>query len=264
MLNEKTKEYNECEIRISKIDIKLDNLLNVLSENYNMTYEKACNYKLESDIDTTRSKVNSLKRKIKELGPVNIGSNEIYDQMKTRYEFLLKQREDLVEAENMLLEVIEEMDKVMAEEFVKTFEAIRENFKITFKELFKGGEADLKLTDPNDVLNTGIDIIAYPPGKRLGKTVFLSGGEKTFTAISILFAIIKTKQIPFCIFDEVEAALDEANVVSFGKYVQGLKENTQFIIITHKKKTMEYADTLYGVTMQESGVSKLVSVKLKV
>ena len=264
MLNEKTKEYNECEIRISKIDIKLDNLLNVLSENYNMTYEKACNYKLESDIDTTRSKVNSLKRKIKELGPVNIGSNEIYDQMKTRYEFLLKQREDLVEAENMLLEVIEEMDKVMAEEFVKTFEAIRENFKITFKELFKGGEADLKLTDPNDVLNTGIDIIAYPPGKRLGKTVFLSGGEKTFTAISILFAIIKTKQIPFCIFDEVEAALDEANVVSFGKYVQGLKESTQFIIITHKKKTMEYADTLYGVTMQESGVSKLVSVKLKV
>lgn len=263
-LNEETKEYNECEIRISKIDIKLDNLLNNLSENYNMTYEKACNYKLEDTVDNTRTKVNNLKRKIKDLGQVNIGSNEIYEQLKTRYEFLLKQREDLVEAENMLLEVIEEMDKVMAEEFVKTFEAIRENFKVTFRELFKGGEADLKLTDPNDVLNTGIDIIAYPPGKKLGKTVFLSGGEKTFTAISILFAIIKTKQIPFCIFDEVEAALDEANVVSFGKYVQGLKENTQFIIITHKKKTMEYADSLYGVTMQESGVSKLVSVKLKV
>jgi len=264
LLNEKTKERSECEIKLSKIDVKLDNLLNNLSEIYNMTYENASLYHLESDVDTTRNKVNGLKRKIKELGVVNTGATEIYEQMKTRYEFLLKQREDLVQAENMLLEVISEMDKIMCDEFVKTFEAIRENFKITFKELFKGGEADLKLTDPNDILNTGIDIIAYPPGKRLGKTVYLSGGEKTFTAISILFAIIKTKQIPFCIFDEVEAALDEANVVSFGQYVRNLRESTQFIIITHKKKTMEYADSLYGITMQESGVSKLVSVKLKV
>lgn len=263
-INNKTKEENEYNLNITKLDSKLDNLLNNLSENYSITYEKAKEYRLEYDENKSRSIVNSLKKQIKELGTISMGSVELYNQVSERYEFLLKQREDLIQAENMLLEVIEEMDKQMANDFVKTFETIRENFKIIFKELFRGGEADLKLTDPSDMLNTGIDIIAYPPGKKLGKTVFLSGGEKTFTAISILFAILRTKKIPFCIFDEVEAALDEANVVSFGEYVQKLKNETQFIIITHKKKTMEFADSLYGITMQESGVSKLVSVKLKV
>lgn len=263
-ITNKTKDENEYNLNITKLDSKLDNLLNNLSENYSMTYEKAKDYRLEYDENKSRSIVNSLKKQIKDLGTISMGSVDLYNQVSERYEFLLKQREDLVQAENMLLEVIEEMDKQMSNDFVKTFESIRENFKIVFKELFKGGEADLKLTDPNDILNTGIDIIAYPPGKKLGKTVFLSGGEKTFTAISILFAILRTKKIPFCIFDEVEAALDEANVVSFGEYVQRFKNETQFIIITHKKKTMEFADCLYGVTMQESGVSKLVSVKLKV
>lgn len=263
-ITNKTREENEYNLNITKLDSKLDNLLNNLSENYSMTYEKAKEYRLEYDENKSRNIVNSLKKQIKELGIISMGSVELYNQVSERYEFLLKQREDLVQAENMLLEVIEEMDKQMANDFIKTFENIRENFKIVFKELFRGGEADLKLTDPSDILNTGIDIIAYPPGKKLGKTVFLSGGEKTFTAISILFAILRTKKIPFCIFDEVEAALDEANVVSFGEYVQKLKNETQFIIITHKKKTMEFADSLYGVTMQESGVSKLVSVKLKV
>ncbi len=263
-INNKTKEQNEYNLSITKYDIKLDNLLNNLSENYSMTYEKAREYKLEFDENKSRNIVNNLKKKIKDLGTISNGSNELYNQVSERYEFLLKQREDLVKAENMLLEVIEEMDKQMINDFVKTFENIRINFKQIFKELFKGGDADLKLTNPSDILNTGIDIIAYPPGKKLGKTVYLSGGEKTFTAISILFAILKTKQIPFCIFDEVEAALDEANVVSFGEYVKNLKNETQFIIITHKKKTMEFADSLYGITMQESGVSKLVSVKLKV
>ena len=235
-----------------------------MSENYSITYERAKEYRLEYDEAKSRNMVNSLKRQIKDLGTISMGSSELYKQVSERYEFLLKQREDLVKAENMLLEVIEEMDKQMSNDFIKTFEQIRANFKVVFKELFRGGDADLKLTNPDDILNTGIDIIAFPPGKKLGKTVFLSGGEKTFTAISILFAILKTKQIPFCIFDEVEAALDEANVVSFGEYVQKLKSETQFIIITHKKKTMEFADSLYGITMQESGVSKLVSVKLKV
>jgi len=262
-ITNKTKEQNEYNLNITKLDGKLDTLLNNLSENYSITYEKALEYKLEYDETKSRNVVNSLKRQIKDLGTVSMGSSELYNQVSERYEFLLKQREDLVKAENMLLEVIEEMDKQMATDFVKTFESIRVNFKQVFKELFRGGDADLKLTDPNDILNTGIDIIAYPPGKKLGKTVFLSGGEKTFTAISILFAILKTKKIPFCIFDEVEAALDEANVVSFGEYVKNLKNETQFII-THKKKTMEFADSLYGITMQESGVSKLVSVKLKV
>lgn len=263
-ITNKTKEQNEYNLMVTKLDGKLDNLLNNLSENYNMTYEKAKEYKLEFDENKSRSMVNSLKRQIKDLGTISTGASELYKQVSERYEFLLKQREDLVKAENMLLEVIEEMDKQMSNDFIKTFEQIRTNFKVVFKELFRGGDADLKLTNPDDILNTGIDIIAFPPGKKLGKTVFLSGGEKTFTAISILFAILKTKQIPFCIFDEVEAALDEANVVSFGEYVQKLKSETQFIIITHKKKTMEFADSLYGITMQESGVSKLVSVKLKV
>lgn len=263
-ITNKTKEQNEYNLIVTKLDGKLDNLLNNLSENYNMTYEKAKEYKLEYDENKSRNMVNSLKRQIKDLGTISTGASELYKQVSERYEFLLKQREDLVKAENMLLEVIEEMDKQMSNDFIKTFEQIRANFKIVFKELFRGGDADLKLTNPDDILNTGIDIIAFPPGKKLGKTVFLSGGEKTFTAISILFAILKTKQIPFCIFDEVEAALDEANVVSFGEYVQKLKTETQFIIITHKKKTMEFADSLYGITMQESGVSKLVSVKLKV
>ena len=155
-----------------------------------------------------------------------------------------------------------EMDDVMKEEFLHTFQEIEKEFKQVFKELFKGGEADLRLTNPDDLLTTGIDIVASPPGKRLTTISLLSGGEKTLTAISLLFAILNVRTVPFCIFDEVEAALDEANVSEFGKYLNHYKAKTQFLIITHKKKTMEYADTLYGITMQESGVSKLVSVKL--
>jgi chromosome segregation protein len=162
-----------------------------------------------------------------------------------------------------LLEIIEEMDHVMEQEFLKTFKIIQDNFSSTFKELFKGGTACLKLTDSSNVLETGIEIEACPPGKTLKSISLLSGGEKTFTAISLLFAILKSRPVPFCILDEVEAALDEVNVEAFGEYVRKLKEKTQFIVITHKKKTMEYVDVLYGITMQESGVSKLVSVKLK-
>ena len=151
----------------------------------------------------------------------------------------------------------------MKQEFLKTFKIIQDNFSITFKELFKGGHASLKLTDSSNVLETGIEIEACPPGKTLKSISLLSGGEKTFTAISLLFAILKSRPVPFCILDEVEAALDEVNVEAFGEYVRKLKEKTQFIVITHKKKTMEFVDVLYGITMQESGVSKLVSVKLE-
>lgn len=140
---------------------------------------------------------------------------------------------------------------------------INSHFEETFRELFHGGNAALKLTDPSNILETGIEIVASPPGKKLTSISLLSGGEKTFTAISLLFAILKSRPVPFCVLDEVEAALDEVNVDSFGKYLLKLKEKTQFILITHKKKTMEYADVLYGITMQESGVSKLVSVKLE-
>lgn len=260
----KTNELKDLEISVNRMDVKLDNLLNTLSETYSMTYEKAKdNYKLDLDYNLAKTKVNSLKRKLKEIGIVNLAAPEEYERVSTRYEFLLSQINDLTEAENTLLQIIDEMDKVMIKEFNNSFKVINENFEETFKELFKGGTATLKLTDPNDLLETGVEIVASPPGKKLSSISLLSGGEKTLTAISLLFAIIKSRPAPFCILDEVEAALDEVNVDTFGKYVTTLKNKSQFIIITHKKKTMEYADVLYGITMQESGVSKLVSVKLE-
>lgn len=262
--NTKSNELKDLEIKASRLEVKLDNLLNTLTENYSMTYEKAKeNYKLDIDFNQAKIEVNKLKKKIKDLGVVNLTAPEEYNEVNDRYTFLTKQINDLTEAENTLLEIIDEMDKVMISEFQSTFKTVNTNFTETFRELFKGGHAELKLTEPNNILETGIEIIASPPGKKLSSITLLSGGEKTLTAISLLFAIIKSKQSPFCVLDEVEAALDEANVDTFGKYVEKLKEKSQFIIITHKKKTMEYADILYGITMQESGVSKLVSVKLE-
>ena len=264
LYNQKSKELNALEIEVNRSDVKLDNLLNLLNENYSMTYEYAkSNYSLDIDSNLARSKVSAYKRQIKELGPINQEAPEEYDRISGRYEFLIKQQQDLVNAENTLLDIISEMDKVMETNFKKSFHIINEHFDKTFKELFKGGTASLKMTDPDNILETGIEIIASPPGKSLKSVSLLSGGEKTFTAISLLFAILKTRTMPFCILDEVEAALDEVNVESFGEYLKKMQEKTQFLVITHKKKTMEYADTLYGITMQESGVSKLVSVKLE-
>jgi len=258
------KESRELEISINRNDVKLDNMLEILATDYELTYEKAkSDYVLDIDPDEARSLVNKYRANIKRIGMVNIDAIEEYEKVNTRYEFLTNQREDLLKAENTLLEIMNEMDDVMKEEFANTFDKIREEFQKVFKELFKGGKADLKLTDPEDILNTGVDIVASPPGKKLTTISLLSGGEKTLTAISLLFAILNVRTVPFCIFDEVEAALDEANVAGFGEYLSNYKDKTQFLIITHKKKTMEYANTLYGITMQESGVSKLVSVKLE-
>ena len=264
LFNNKNKELKDLEIEVNRMDVKLDNLLTRLNETYSITYEKAITiYTLNDEIETSRNRVNTLKRELKELGDVNLGAIEEYNRVSERYEFLLSQKDDLIKAEDTLLEIIHDMDEVMIQEFEKTFKIIRENFKVTFKELFKGGSADLKLTDPSNLLETGIEIVASPPGKTLKTISALSGGEKTFTAISLLFAILKSRTVPYCILDEVEAALDEVNVDSFGNYLKDFKDRTQFILITHKKKTMEYADYLYGITMQESGVSKLVSVKLE-
>ena len=166
-------------------------------------------------------------------------------------------------ASKELLDVIEEMDKIMIDKFEVTFNKISEEFGHVFKILFKGGKGILKLTDPENILTTGIEIIAEPPGKKLNSIVLLSGGEKTLTAIALLFAILNVKTVPFIILDEAEAALDDANVDTFGEYIKSKKDKSQFILITHKKRTMEYADILYGITMQESGVSKIVSVKLE-
>lgn len=259
----KEKELKTLEINISKMDVLLDNYLRILSEDYEMTYEKAkSNYILEMDTKEARSLVNSYKNRIKQISMVNVQAIEDYKRVSERYNFLNSQKDDLLNAKDTLLEIINEMDTVMKEEFLTTFNKIDIEFQEVFKQLFKGGSASLKLTNPDDLLETGVDIIASPPGKKLTSINLLSGGEKTLTAICLIFAILNVKPIPFCLFDEVEAALDEANVDNFGKYLNNYKDKTQFLIITHKKRTMEYANTLYGITMQESGVSKLVSVKL--
>ena len=263
-ITQKQNELKFEEIKLGKMDVKLDNLLLTLNENYSLTYERArMEYELDIEEETARLTVNNLKAKIKSLGEVNTGSISEYERLNERYTFLSTQRDDLESSVTNLLGVIEEMDELMKSKFVETFEKISEEFKVVFKKLFKGGEGVLELTDPADILNTGIEISALPPGKKLNSIALLSGGEKTLTAIALLFAILNVKPVPFVILDEVEAALDEANVDAFGKYLLSRKERSQFIIITHKKRTMEYADALYGITMQESGVSKLVSVKLE-
>ena len=263
LYNQKLNEIKNLEVNIGKMDIKLDTLLNRLASEYNLTYEKARDtYFLEMDAEVARNKVNHLKRDIKDLGDVNVGAIEEFDRVNTRYTFLSKQKEDLESALNDLTEILLDLDKTMEEKFISTFNEVNQEFARVFNQLFKGGKAELILTEPENILETGVDIVALPPGKSVKSINALSGGEMTLTAIALLFSILNIRTVPFCILDEVEAALDEANVDTFGQYLKNYGSASQFIVITHKKKTMEYADTLYGITMQESGVSKLVSVKL--
>lgn len=263
LYNQKLNEIKNLEVNIGKMDIKLDTLLNRLASEYNLTYEKARDtYFLEMDAEVARNKVNHLKRDIKDLGDVNVGAIEEFDRVNTRYTFLSKQKEDLESALNDLTEILLDLDKTMEEKFISTFNEVNQEFARVFNQLFKGGKAELILTEPENILETGVDIVALPPGKSVKNINALSGGEMTLTAIALLFSILNIRTVPFCILDEVEAALDEANVDTFGQYLKNYGSASQFIVITHKKKTMEYADTLYGITMQESGVSKLVSVKL--
>ena len=237
--NSINKEINNLKLSISKNEFKLDNLLNTLNEEYKITYEKAINeYFLDLEISLARSKVLEYKSTIKSLGMINTEAVFEYEKVNTRYQFLKSQKQDLFEAENNLIQIINELDDVMKTKFLESFEKIKVEFSSVFKELFGGGEATLVLDDKNNLLETGIDIVARPKGKTLSSISLLSGGEKTLTAISLLFAIIKTKQVPFCVLDEVEAALDEVNVDKFGIYLNKLKDKTQFIVITHKKKTM--------------------------
>ncbi len=257
------KSLKDIELKNTRLEVKIDTLLNSLNEDYQITYNEAkTKYILSSAPNEVRKEVNELKNTIKDFGMVNLGAIEEYDRIKTRYDFLTKQKDDLNKAEETLLDIIKDMDNIMKDKFVNTFNEIRQEFKKVFKELFHGGDADIYMTNLEDVLETGIELEATPPGKSLKSVSALSGGERTFTAISLLFAILNVRPVPFCLFDEVEAALDEANVDAFGEYLSRYRNKTQFIIITHKKRTMEYVDTLYGITMQESGVSKRVSVKL--
>ena len=263
-LRTREKELKDLEIAISRMDTKLDTNLEILNSDYEMTYEKAHEeYTLTMEMEEARSLVNKYKNRLKSIGMVNLMAIDEFKEVNERYEFLTSQRDDLLHAKESLHSIIDEMDEVMKEDFAKTFKLLQEEFKKVFQMLFNGGTATLKLTEPDNLLETGVDIIASPPGKSLKTISLLSGGEKTLTAISLLFAILNIRKVPFCIFDEIEAALDENNVDVFGHYLDNYKNKTQFLLITHKKRTMEYAKTLYGITMQESGVSKLVSVKLE-
>lgn len=263
-LNKYNSEFNSNEITLGKYDVKLDNYLLTLNEEYTMTYEKAL-HEIDTniDIETTRLQVSKLKSSIKDLGEVNLGSIAEFERVNERYTFLTTQKDDLVKSIEELETAIASLDEIMKERFKATFASVNMEFQKVFKILFRGGEGHLELTDKDNLLETGVEIIAQPPGKKLSSITLFSGGERTLTAISLLFAILNVKTVPFVILDEVEAALDEANVDVFGKYLETRKDKSQFIIITHKKRTMEYSDTLYGITMQEEGVSKLVSVRME-
>ncbi len=252
------------ELKRHRLEFEMDNFQQQLEENYQLTIEEAkAEALIVEDEEHVRRRVKLLKKSIEELGPVNISAIEEYERVLERHTFLTEQREDLLAAQETLHEAIKEMDEEMTLRFSETFYAIREQFKHVFRELFGGGQADLVLIDPQNLLETGIEIVAQPPGKKLQNLSLLSGGERALTAIALLFSILNIRPVPFCILDEVEAALDEANVVRYSQYLKKFSHDTQFIVITHRKGTMEGADVLYGITMQESGVSKLVSVKLE-
>ena len=257
-------ELKNKEVVSGKLEVKLDNLLEELNNSYNLTYESACgNYNLEMDADIAREHVKNLKKELASLGNVNVGAIDEYERISKRYEFLNSQKYDLESASGELKDIIREMDDIMIDKFKNSFDSISKEFSKIFKMMFKGGKGELSLSNPDDLLNTGIDILAIPPGKKINSPLSLSGGEKALTAICLLFAMLEVKPSPFVILDEAEAALDEVNVDMFGKYLSEEKSRSQFIVITHKKRMMEYADSLYGITMQESGVSKIVSAKLE-
>lgn len=263
-LMKEAEHIQEKEIQANRLDVTLDNHLSVLQSEYTMTFEKAVSlYSQVSHIKSARDEVNRMKEEIKALGTVNLGAIDEFERMNERYTFLKTQQDDLMEAKATLYQVIQEMDAELTTKFDAVFREIQAAFTKVFEQLFGGGYAALTLTDPNNLLETGVDIIARPPGKKLKTLGLLSGGERALTAIALLFAILEVRPVPFCILDEVDAALDESNVVRFGKFLRSFGTATQFIVITHRKGTMEEADALYGITMQESGVSRLVSVKLE-
>lgn len=258
------KRY-KCEIEISKIDTNLENMRLRIEEAYGLDYEGCLPFKKEGfNVEEAANLISALKRKITMLGAVNPNAVEEYEYEKTHCDEMITHRDDLQKAIDDLQSALDEIRGEMLRIFNEGFDLINENFKITFKELFGGGKAELQIDyeEEEDPLNAGVEIVACPPGKKLTKISLLSGGERALTAIAILFAILKARPMPFCILDEIEAALDDANVDRFASYLKRFSEETQFIVITHRKPTMNQADTLFGVTMQEKGVSKIVSVKL--
>lgn len=257
-------EKGKIDIRLSKNDVRTDYLLDYLIEEYKISYEEArLREPLTIELADAKKQVKLLKKGIEELGPVNLNSIEESASVNERYAFLAEQQDDLVQAKETLFNTMDDMDLIVEKYFKETFDRVQVEFSKVFPKMFGGGYAELVLSDPDNLLETGIEIIAQPPGKRLTQLSLLSGGERALTAISLLFAIIQVNPIPFCILDEAEAALDDANVVRFGEYLKNFENNTQFIVITHRKGTMEHSDQLYGITMQEKGISKIVGVSLK-
>ncbi len=269
-ISNKFKVIEDLKAQIVKIDVKktkleedIQSIINKMWEEYELTPNNVQDeYKKPENISLTQKKVNSLRTEIKGLGSINIDSIEEYKNMKERYDFMCEQRVDLENTMSKLRKMIQEMTTTMKEQFKEQFELINKNFAEVFKELFGGGNASLKLEDEENILECGIEITVQPPGKKLQNMMLLSGGEKAFTAIALLFAILKINPAPFCVLDEIEAALDDVNVYRFAEYLKKFSKDTQFLVITHRKGTMEVADTVYGVTMEESGISKLLSMKL--
>lgn len=256
------KELTRLELRKEQTDNKCRQLYDSMWEEYEITYVAAKeSEKLEDSDEDLKKEEKKLRSEIRALGNVNLNAVEEYAEVKERYDFLKNNRDDIIKTEKELSHIINDLNAMMEKQFVEQFAIISENFSKTFAEMFGGGNADLKLSDSEDILNSGIDIVVQPPGKSLQNMMLLSGGEKALTAMALLFAILKMKPSPFCILDEIEAALDDANVNRYANYLSNFINDTQFIVITHRKGTMEAADILYGVTMQEQGVSKLVSVK---
>ena len=267
---EQFKTIEELKAQITKMEVKktkteedITEVINKMWEEYELTPNNAGNYQKPENVALTQRKVNILRTDIKELGSVNVDSIEEYKNLKDRYDFMCEQRLDLEDTMAKLRKVIQEMTETMKKQFKEKFEVINKNFGEVFKELFGGGMAEVILTDEENILECGIDITVQPPGKKLQNMTLLSGGEKAFTAIALLFAILKINPAPFCVLDEIEAALDDVNVYRYAEYLKKFAKETQFLIITHRKGTMEVADTVYGVTMEEKGISKLLSMKLK-
>lgn len=265
-LNSIKEEKSKVEAKRIKYEIELNNLKDKMWNDYELTISSSkalINENEEINIKQVEKDANKLRKEIKDLGEVNISSIEEYKKTKQRYDFISNQKQDLEETKKKLENLISNMISIMKQQFTNNFKIITENFNNTFKELFGGGKADLKLSDENDVLNSGIEIEVQPPGKKLQSMSLLSGGERALTATALLFAILQIKSPPFCILDEIEAALDDVNVHRFAEYIKEYSKKNQFIVITHRKGTMEVASSVYGITMQEYGISKVVSMKLK-
>lgn len=262
-INALRSEIHEQELEQTKKQAYLENALNRLNTDYQMTFEYACEQRKEIDIAQAKDRVLELRQAISRLGNVNLDAPQQYAEVKERFDFMNKQKVDLEEASAQILQAIDEMDETMKVQFTDMFHKINKELDGIFKAMFGGGKAKLSMVDPDDVLNTGIEIDVQPPGKMVKNLQSFSGGEKALIAISVLFAILQARTMPLCIFDEVEAALDQANVERFAKYLSHFSDRSQFIVVTHRPGTMEQCEMLYGITMQKDGVSKLLKVQLK-